>query len=146
MKISLNKYLVSAVGLLIAFICFGIILLALWISEDVGLKFYLLVALVCLGLLIPSVYDFCLYFKLKRKSVDVILREAVVYNWEAVGKYGGRVIIMIDDREMHTAAHFNRHECKEMVGKTVSYAIIDGILMIDSIKESLNETDLYTGE
>lgn len=138
MKISLNKYLVHAVGTLIAFICLAIILIALWLFGDVDLKFYLLLALTVVGLLIPSIHDFYLFFKLRKKSADVILREAIVSNWESVGKYFGRILITVDDREMHTSAHFHHQECKEMVGKTVSYAIIDGILIIDSVKESLD--------
>lgn len=139
MKISLNKYLTYAVGLLLAFI--GIVALSalIWIFDDVSFQLYFLVVISVVGLLVPSLYYFYLFFKLKKKSVDIILRDAVVYNWESSGKYSGRIIIKDDGKEYKTSAYFSHQECKDMVGQTVAYAIIDGILFIDSVKETTDD-------
>ena len=139
MKISLNKYLTYAVGLLLAFI--GIVALSalIWIFDDVSFQLYFLVVISVVGLLVPSLYYFYLFFKLKKKSVDIILRDAVVCNWESTGRYSGRIIIEVGGEEYHSSSYFSHQECKDMVGQTVAYAIIDGILFIDSVKETTDD-------
>lgn len=146
MKISLNKYLTYAVGLLLAFTGIGALSALIWIFDDDSFQNIFFVAIIVVGLLVPSLYYFYLFFKLKKKSVDVILRDAVVCNWESSGRYSGRIIIKVDDKEYKTSAYFSHQECKDMVGQTVLYAIIDGVLFIDSVKEPVDEPEFYEGE
>ena len=73
-------------------------------------------------------------FKNKCKSSDVA--EGVVANWQTgFYRYTGSVIVKVDDKEYSTSAYFSHEECKELVGKTVLYAIIDELLFIYKIKD-----------
>ena len=90
--------------------------------------------------------EFCFHFvcrKLlshnvfKKKCESVTPVDGVIANWEAgFFRYTGAVIVKVDDKEYSTSAYFSNEEAKEMVGKTVSYAIISETLFIYEVKEN----------
>lgn len=83
----------------------------------------------------PGAYYLIMFFVLKRKCKNVTPKDGVISNWEAgFYRYTGGVIIKIDDTEYSTSAYFSNEECKELIGKTISYAIIDETLFIYEIK------------
>ena len=77
-----------------------------------------------------------MFFIYKKKCKGFTPAEGVIMNWEpGFYRYTGSVIIKVDNKEYSTSAYFNYEDCKELVGKTISYAIIDEILFIYRIIE-----------
>ena len=76
-------------------------------------------------------------FVFKKKCESATPVDGVIANWEAgFFRYTGAVIVNVDDKEYSTSAYFSNEEAKEMVGKTVSYAIISDTLFIYEVKEN----------
>ena len=85
-------------------------------------------------LLIPGTYYLITFFIFKGKCKGVTPSEGIISNWKSgFYRYTGKVIIDIDDNEYSTAAYFASDECERLVGKTVSYAIINDKLFIYEI-------------
>ena len=78
-----------------------------------------------------------MFFVFKKKCESATPVDGVIANWEAGSfRYTGAVIVKVDDKEYSTSAYFSNEEAKEMVGKTVSYAIISDTLFIYEVKEN----------
>ncbi len=77
-----------------------------------------------------------MFFIFKNKCQKIVPADGVITNWEqGFYRYTGSVIIKLNDNEYSTSAYFSTDECKELVGKSVSYAIINETLFIYEIKE-----------
>ena len=77
-----------------------------------------------------------MFFVYKNKCKNFTPVEGVITNWEAgFYRFTGGVIIKVDDKEYSTSAYFSNEECKELVGKSISYALIDETLFIYEIKD-----------
>lgn len=81
-----------------------------------------------------AISHFKKYLTLNKKCKDATPMEGVIFNWTG-GKYNGNVIIKHNGEEYTSSADFSHEECREMVGKTVLYAIIDSSLFIYEVKE-----------
>jgi len=137
MELSLKKYLTAALKWLIPFLLLefliGILRLA-GIAETES--FALISAVNVLFLLLPGMCFLAMFFVFKKKCKSFIPAEGVIANWNSgFYRYTGSVIIKIDEKEFSTSAYFSSEECKDMVGKTVTYAIIDEILFIYAVKD-----------
>lgn len=134
--LSLKKYLTYAFLFLSPFtFIMGICLCIYFSMSD---KFAITVAVVSLAsiltLLLPSIYYFYMYFKFKIKCKNIAPTNGVISTWEhGFFRYTGAVIIKVNDTDYSTSAYFNYDDAKDLVGKTVSYAIIDETLIIYEI-------------
>ncbi len=137
MPLSLKKYLTSALKWLIAFVLVGVMCLSVCFVDniDTGVFLAIVVPISCIALLLPGGYYLARFLAFKKKYMNVVPVEGVIANWEAGDyRYTGRIIVNVDGKEYSTSSYFNYEECKELVGKTVSYAIIDEILFIYEVK------------
>lgn len=137
MPLSLKKYLTSTLKWFIAFVLVGVMCLCVCFVDNIdkGVFLAIVVPISCITLLLPVVYYFARFLIFKRKCMNVTPVEGVIANWEAGEyRYTGRIIVNVDGKEYSTSSYFNYEECKELVGKTISYAIIDEILFIYEIK------------
>ena len=136
MELSLKRYLSTALKWLIPFVLLEIFIFLLYFLRiaEAGLFAIVNVAnLVCL--LLPGTYFLVMFFVYKKKCKNFTPVEGVIANWEAgFYRYTGSVIIKVGDREYSTSAYFSNEECTELVGKSISYAIIDETLFIYDIK------------
>ena len=134
---SLQKYLGIALKFFIPFIFILTLCIILLINNGETIKITISVALFITILLLglPAIYYFTLYLIFRKKCKKYTPREGVVYNWE-IGffRYSGSVIVKDEDTEYSSSAYFYRDDAKELVGKTISYAIIDETLFIYEIK------------
>lgn len=137
MKIlSLKKYLTYAFLYLTPFIfIMGISILLHFTDAE---KYSITIAVVrlfsILGLLMPALYYFYMYFKFKIKCKKISPITGVIANWQhGFVRYTGSVIIKINDTEYSTSAYFNYDDAKDLVGKSVKCAIIDETLIIYEI-------------
>ncbi len=134
---SLQKYLGVSLKFFIPFIFLFVLCIFLLTNSGETIKITISVTLfftiLCLGL--PTIYYFTLYLIFRNKCKKYTPCEGVVYNWE-IGffRYSGSVIVKVEDTEYSSSAYFYRDDAKELVGKTISYAIIDETLFIYEIK------------
>lgn len=85
--------------------------------------------------LIPGVYYIIRYFSYKKHLEQMSVRDGVIWNWElGYLRTNGAVAVKEDDREYLSSAIFSRDEAKDMVGSTISYAIVDDELVIIQVK------------
>ena len=137
MELSLKKYLSTALKWLTPFVFLELLICILYFTSitEAGLFAIInIVNIVCL--LIPGAYFLIMFFVYKQKCKNFIPTEGVISNWETgFYRYTGSVIVKVDDKEYSTSAYFSNEECKELVGKNISYAIIDETLFIYEIKE-----------
>ena len=135
-KLSLSKYLTTALKWLTPFAALEIIICILHFSGIAEETIFAMITVVnFVFLLIPGGYYIVMFFVFKRKSVSATPVEGVITNWEpGFFRYTGALIVKVDGKEYSTSAYFNQEEAKEMVGKTVSYAIIADTLFIYEIK------------
>jgi len=139
MELSLKKYLMSAAKLLALFLFIGILCLVVCFVDtiDTGIFLALVIPVSCIFLLFPAGYYCWIFFVFNKKSKNIAPVEGVVTNWEAGFFYRGTggIIVNVDGKEYATSAYFSCDECKQLVGKTVSYAIIDETLFVYEIKD-----------
>lgn len=137
MELSLKKYLSFALKWLIPFALLEILICVLFFTSVIksGLfAFIFIINIICL--LLPGAYFITMFFIFKRKCKRFTPIDGVIANWEAgFYRYTGSVIICSDGKEYSTSAYFSQEECKELVGKSVSYAIIDEMLFLYSIND-----------
>lgn len=137
MEFSLKKYLSMALRWLIPFVILELIIFVLYFTNIALGGIFAIVNLadiVCL--LIPGIYYLIMFFVFKGKCKGGVPAEGVITNWSAgFWRYTGGVIIECDGKEYSTSAYFRDEECKGLVGKSVSYAIINETLFIYEIKE-----------
>ena len=136
MGLSLKRYLSSAIRWLSVFAVLELVICLLHLAEveATAIVFPSIVGFICL--LPPGAYYLTMFFVFKKKCENVAPAEGVITNWEAgFYRYTGSVIIKDGGKEYATSAYFSQKEAKELVGKTVSYAIIGDTLFIYEIKE-----------
>ena len=137
MELSLKKYLSTALNCLIPFALLEILLFILYFTSDVPAGFFAIINVVdIICLLLPGTNYLIMFFVFKKKCKDFTPIEGIVSNWDAgFRRFTGCVIIKVGDNEFSTSAYFSHEECKELVVKTILYAIIDELLFIYSIKD-----------
>lgn len=137
MELSTRKYLSTALKWLIPFVLLETLICLLLFTKTIGTGVFAVVNIanfVCL--LLPGVYFSIMFFIFKNKCKKIVPADGVITNWEqGFYRYTGSVIIKLNDNEYSTSAYFSTEECKELVGKSVSYAIINETLFIYEIKE-----------
>ena len=137
-KLTLSKYLTTALKWLTPFALLEILICVLHFSGIAEATLFALINIanfICL--LLPGGYYLTMFFVFKKKCESATPVDGVIANWEAgFFRYTGAVIVKVDDKEYSTSAYFSNEEAKEMVGKTVSYAIIADTLFIYEIVEN----------
>ena len=136
MALSLKKYLSSALKWLIPFVFLETLICLLYLTKVTQAELFTIVNIVnIVCLLIPGAYHLIMFFFFLKKCKNVTPTQGVISNWQAgFYRYTGSVIVKIDDNEYSTSAYFSNAECKELVGKTISFAIIGETLFIYEIK------------
>ena len=133
MALSLKKYLLSSLKFFIPFLivilsCIGVNFIE---SVDAGIFSAIIIPISTMVLLLPSGYHFIMFLLFRKKCKAFKSEEAVVFNWEAsFFRYSGSIIIKVDNTEYSSSAYFTHEECKELVGKTIYYAIIQAVWLI----------------
>ena len=137
MALSLKKYLASALKWLIPFALLEVLLVVLRLTESAEAELFAMVTMVSVFcLLLPGGYFLTMFFVYRKRCKSFSPTEGVIVNWQAgFYRYTGSVIVNVDGKEYSTSAYFSQEECKELVGKAISYAIIDETLFIYEIKE-----------
>ena len=137
-KLTLSKYFMTALKWLTPFALLEILICVLHFSGIAEATLFALINIanfICL--LLPGGYYLTMFFVFKKKCESATPVDGVIANWEAgFFRYTGAVIVKFDDKEYSTSAYFSNEEAKEMVGKTVSYAIISDTLFIYEVKEN----------
>ncbi len=137
MELSLRKYLSTALKWLIQFVLLETLICLLSFTKTIRTGVLVVVNIadfVCL--LLPGMYFLIMFFIFKNKCKKVVPADGVITNWEqGFYRHTGGVIIKVNDNEYSTSAYFSTEECKDLVGKSVSYAIINETLFIYEIKE-----------
>lgn len=137
MEYSLKKYLFTALKWLTPFVLLELLTCILYFTGNVEVALFTIINIVdIVFLLLPGIYFLIMFFVFKKKCKSFTPVEGMIANWESgFYRYTGSVIIKINDKEYSTSAYFSNDECKELVGKIISYAIIDETLFIYDIKE-----------
>lgn len=136
MKLSLSKYLISALKWVALFALIEVLLLASWLTDtlETGIFLFITVAINGVCTLLPAGYSFVMFLVCKKKCESYTPVEGVVSNWAAgFFQHTGSIIVKVDGKEYYTSAYFSHDEAKELVGKRVSYAIIDELLFVYEI-------------
>ena len=137
MEVSLKKYLISALKWFAAFLFIIVLCIAVCFIDtiDKELFFAIIIPISCIVLLLPAGYYTTMFFVFKKKCRNFTPVEGVITNWETgFYRYSGSVIVEIDGKEYSTSSYFSHEECKELVGKMISYAIINETLFIYDFK------------
>lgn len=136
MELSLKKYLTTALKWLIPLVLSETLICLLLFTKTIGTGAFAVVNIANFAcLLLPSMYYLVMFFIFKNKCKKIVPADGVITNWEqGFYRYAGSVIIKLNDNEYSTSAYFSIEEAKDMVGKTVSYAIIADTLFIYEIK------------
>ena len=137
MFFSLKKYLTTSIKWLVPFFSLELLLSILYFTHAIESGLFAIInAIDIVFLLLPGGYYLISFFIYKRKCKDCTPKVGVITNWEnGFYRYTGCVILKEDDKEYSTSAYLSSDECRDMVGKTVSYAIIGDTLFIYQIKE-----------
>lgn len=138
MKLSLKKYLTASLKWFAPFVFIGLVCLFLWLADTIDTGMFLFIAVVIDGifLLPPAGYYFVMFLVFRKKCTNFTPVEGIVANWKTgFYRYTGSIIVNVDGKEYSTSAYFSNEECKELVGKTISYAIIGETLFIYEIKD-----------
>lgn len=137
MEYSLKKYLFTALKWLTPFVLLELLICILYFTGNVEETLFTIINIVdIVFLLLPGIYFLIMFFVFKKKCKSFTPVEGMIANWESgFYRYTGSVIIKVDGKEYSTSAYFSNYECRELVGKNVSYAIIDDTLFIYDIKE-----------
>lgn len=136
--LSLKKYLFTSFVRFGLFLCFCLLGVCLGLLENLRWEMGLCIGAVLGGIfyLLPAVYYFYLCIAFKKKCENVEQKEGVITNWElGFWRYGGCVCLKEGEQELLSSEIFGRTEAKELVGRTVKYAVIDEILFIYEIKD-----------
>lgn len=137
MELSSRKYLSTALKWLVPFVLLETLICLLLFTKTIETGIFAVVNtanFVCL--LLPSMYFLIMFFIFKNKCKEIVPADGVITNWkQGFYRYTGGVIIKLNDNEYSTSAYFSTEEAKDMVGKTVSYAIIADTLFIYEIKD-----------
>ena len=139
MLLSLKRYLMFSLKLFAMLVFIGVICLGICFVDtiDTGVFLGLIIPVISMFLLLPAGYYFVMFLIFKKKCMNSTPVEGVVTNWETSSfyRYTGCIIVNVDGREYSSSAYFSCHECKELVGKTITYAIIDETLFIYEVKD-----------
>ncbi len=137
MKLSLSKYLETTLKWFALFAFIEVFLLFGWLTSalETGIFLFITVAINGVCTLLPAVYYLVMYLNFKNKCERYTPVEGVVSNWEAgFFQRTGSVVVKVDGNEYWSSAYFSHDEAKDLVGKSVLYAIIDEILFIYETK------------
>lgn len=137
-KLTLSKYLTTSLKWLAPFAFLEILICVLYFSGIAEATLFAMINVVnFVCLLLPGGYYLTMFIVFKKKCENATPVDGVIVNWEAgFFRYTGAVIVKVDDKEYSTSAYFSNEEAKELVGKTVSYAIIADALFIYEIVEN----------
>lgn len=136
MKLSLKKYLTHSIRWFIPFVLIGAICLTFCIFDGADAKLSYIMVLNIIAFFCPAAYYLFLFFKFRKKTLNLSPVEGVVSNWKAGShRYTGKIIVNVDGEEYSTSSYFSCEECKNLVGKTITYAIIDEVLFVYEIKK-----------
>ena len=137
MVFSLRKYLASSLKWLIPFVALELLIFILHFTQSIEAGLFAVInAIDIVFLLLPGAYYLITFFVYKKKCKNYTPKVGVITNWEnGFYRYTGCVILKEDDKEYSTSAYLSSDECRDMVGKTVSYAIISDTLFIYQIAE-----------
>jgi len=137
MELSLKKYLSMALKWLIPFVSLELIICTLYFTRIAESMLFAIINVVdVVFLLLPGAYFLIMFLVYKQKCKNFSPIEGIITNWEAgFYRYTGSVIVKVGDNEYSTSAYFSNEECKELVGRHISYAIIDEVLFIYEIKD-----------
>ncbi len=142
MWFSLNKYKKFSFVWLGLFFLLVFLSLLIGLSEGVDFDFAvrigLPIGLVCGSpFLVAAIYGWVTYATLKGKAATYTPEEGVISNWgnlfRSVYAY---VSLTIEGKEYRSGVYFFRTEAKNLVGKRISYAVIDEKLFIYQILEN----------
>ena len=136
-KLSLQRYLITALKWIGTFALLELLLCAIYFTGVVETTFFAMLGVInFLFLLLPGVYYLTMFLVFKKRCEGVTPMDGVIVNWEAGFFRGtGAVMIKVKDQEYTTSAYFSQEDAKEMVGKSVSYAVIDDTLFLYEVKD-----------
>ena len=136
MKLSLKKYLTTALEFLAGYVFLEILICILYFAGE-GKDFSFIFTNIAnfAFLLSPGAYHLTMFFVFKKKSEKATPEDAVITTWESSFRYHGKVIVKKDDTEYASPSYFSHVECKDLVGKTISCAIIYDTLFIYCVKD-----------
>ena len=134
MELSLKKYLASALKFFASFLLSAILCFVLYFIGENESLVLIVPTIACMILLLLAGYYFAMFLVYRKKCANFIPVEGTVFNWEAGSKFSGSIILSVEGKEYSTSSYFSYEECKELVGKTISYAIIDETLFVYEIK------------
>ena len=136
MPLTLRKTLTFSLLWLIPFACLELLILLLYATNAQDGEFAaILSAVTLLCLFLPGAYYLVMFFRYRKSCKDHTPVRGVITNWQTGFFRGcGGVILKLGDKEYSTASVFSYDECKEMVGKTVSYALIDEDLFLYAVE------------
>ncbi|MBQ7768806.1 MAG: hypothetical protein IJ403_07995 [Oscillospiraceae bacterium] len=82
-----------------------------------------------------SVYYFYAYFSYQKKAKGLTPNIGTISNWKLSGhkSFWGCVVLNVDGVEYCSPNYFSAYEAEEMVGKQVSYVIVEETLLIYDI-------------
>lgn len=138
MLLSLKRYLMNSLKLLAIYAFIGVIGLLMCFVHNSDVEVFLAIAIpaASLLLLLPAGYYFVMFLVYKKKCMNFTPVEGVIANWEiGLFRHTGCVIVNVDGKEYSSPSYFSYYDCKELVGKTISYAIIDETLFIYEVKD-----------
>ncbi len=137
-KLTLSKYVTTSLKWLLPLTFLELLVCLLYFTESADYTLFSMITLINFILLLPpGAYYLIMFFVFKNKCEKVSPSVGVITNWESgFFRYTGAVIMKVGDTEYSTSAYFSSEKAKEMVGKTVSYAIINQTLFIYEIKEN----------
>lgn len=134
MELSLKKYLISALKFFASFLLSAILCFVLCFIGNNEAFVLIVLPIACMILLLLAGYYFAMFLNFRKKCSNFMPVEGVVFNWEAGSKFSGSIIVNVEGEEYSTSSYFSYEECKALVGKTISYAIIDETLFVYEIK------------
>ncbi len=82
-------------------------------------------------------YNVFCYIAYQKKVKDMVPKIGTIFNWNLSGHRSrlGCVTLKVDEKEFCSPHYFMADDAENMVGKTVSYVIVDDTLLIYEILE-----------
>ncbi len=130
-KLSLKKYRNMALKYFAAAAFIELFGIFSGMLEGLEIELSLIIAtVICvIFLVIPGFVWLGLFFSYRKKSANVEPRVGYIKNWEATRRMG-KVVMIVDGKEVATPAYFSHSEAKELVGKTVEFAVFEDVLFL----------------
>ncbi len=139
MKLSLKKCLLMSMQWFGIALFAGLLSFFMWFGDREGTDIFVLLPcflLIVIFLVCPAVYYFGKFLTLRKKCEEYTPVKGVVSNWETGFLRGtAAIIVKVEEEEYSTAAYYGYNEAKELVGKTIDYAIIDQRVFVYQVNE-----------